>query len=154
MIEATFTFLPMFALIFGFVDLGMAFFRWSTLQNAVREGARYAVTYQRSGTLGQDASIKKIVEQNALGIVKSNDSPQKIFVEYFAPTNANSPITTGGNIPGNIVEVSVKGVSIASLAPLSGSLINPLRKTAPILLSVSSADLLGGLPAGVLSIPR
>jgi hypothetical protein len=35
-------------------------FRWSTLQNAERDGCRYAVTFQTSGSLGQNASSKQV----------------------------------------------------------------------------------------------
>jgi len=45
-LEATFTLLPTYAIIFAFVDFGMMILRWSTLQDAVREGTRYAVTFQ------------------------------------------------------------------------------------------------------------
>src|SRR5580658_6537410 len=78
-VETAFTFLPMLALIFGITDFGFMIFRWTTLQNAVREGVRYAVTFQTSGALGQDASIQAIVQTYAMGIVKSADNPQTIF---------------------------------------------------------------------------
>ena len=46
LLESAFTILPTFALIFAFVDFGLLLFRWATLQNAVREGCRYAITFQ------------------------------------------------------------------------------------------------------------
>jgi Flp pilus assembly protein TadG len=160
-IESVFTLLPTFALIFAFVDFGMMLFRWSTLQNAVREGARYAITYQRqtvSGvTQGQDASIKSIVQQYAMGLVRTTDSPQRIFVNYYLPSDLNTSIATGGNVPGNVVEVSVQNVSFAWLAPLSGSFgwgIPFFRQTTPLTLSVYSSDMMGGYPVGVTSVPR
>jgi len=54
MLEITFTILPTFALLFAFVDFGLLLFRWSTLQNAVREGCRYAITFQTQSGQGQD----------------------------------------------------------------------------------------------------
>src|SRR5262245_25996937 len=84
-VESVFTLLPTFALIFAFVDFGLMIFRWCTLQNAVREGVRYAITYQRQTVngvaLGQDASIKNVVQQYAMGLVKTTDAPQTIFVD-------------------------------------------------------------------------
>ena len=158
-IEAVFTMLPMFALIFAFVDFGLLLFRWCTLQNAVREGCRYAITFQTSGNLGQDASIEHIVQQYAMGIVTTADSPQHIFVNYFTPANLNSaiPVANGGNTPGNVVEVSVQNVSWAWLAPISGSFgagVPFFRSLTPITLNVYSSDILGGLPAGVNSVTR
>jgi len=162
LIESVFTLLPTFALIFAFIDFGMMLFRWTTLQSAVREGCRYAITFQRqtvSGSLaGQDASIESVVQSFAMGLVKTTDSPQTIFVKYYTPTNLTTPVAApGGNVPGNVVEVSVQNISFQWLAPLSGSYgagIPLYRTTTPLTLSVFSSDILGGYPAGVNSIPR
>jgi hypothetical protein len=144
-------------LIFAFVDFGLLLFRWATLQNAVREGCRYAITFQIANGLGQDASIEAVVQQYAMGIVKTNDSPQDILVKYYSVTNLNTPIVSSGNVPGNIVEVSVQGVSWSWLAPLSGSYggsVPFFRGTTPIVLNVYSSDILGGYPAGVNSVAQ
>lgn len=155
MLEGVFTILPTFALLFAFVDFGLLLFRWATLQNAVREGCRYAITFQTASGQGQDASIEAVVQQYAMGIVKATDSPQDIFVKYYSPTNLNTPIASGGNVPGNIVEVSVQGVSWSWLAPLSGSYggnVPFFRSTTPIVLNIYSSDILGGYPAGENSV--
>jgi Flp pilus assembly protein TadG len=155
MIEGVFTILPTFALIFAFVDFGLLLFRWATLQNAVREGARYAITFQTASGQGQDASIEAIVQQFAMGIVKTTDSPKDILVKYYSPTNLNTAIGSGGNVPGNIVEVSVQGVSWSWIAPLSGGYggnVPFFRSTTPITLNIYSSDILGGFPTGVSSV--
>ncbi len=154
-VECAFTLVPLFAMIFAFADYGLLLFRWSTLQNAVREGCRYAITFQTSGSLGQDASIAQVVQRYAMGVVTTTDSPPHIFVDYYAPTNVTTPIANGGNIPGNVVQVSVQNVSWAWIAPLSGTMgANPLYAGAPLNFAVYSSDLLGGYPAGVNSVPR
>ncbi len=153
LIEICFTLVPTLAMIFAFADLGLALFRWSTLQNAVREGCRYAITFQRSGSLGQDASIAQVVQKYALGIVKTTDSPNHIMVKYYAPSNLTTPSTNGGNTPGNVVQVSVEGVSWAWIAPLSGTM-SGFYSTTPFTFSVYSSDILGGYPTGVGSVPR
>jgi Flp pilus assembly protein TadG len=155
MVEGVFTILPTFALIFAFVDFGLLLFRWATLQNAVREGCRYAITFQTQQGKGQDASIEAVVQQYAVGFVKTTDAPQDIFVKYYSPTNLNTPIASGGNAPGNIVEVSVQGVQWSWLAPLSGSYggaVPFFRSSTPITLNIYSSDILGGYPAGVNSV--
>ena len=155
LLEFAFTVLPTFAMIFAFVDFGLLMFRWATLQNAVREGCRYAITFQTSNGNGQDASIEAVVQQYAMGIVKSTDNPQDILVKYYAPTNLTTAIASGGNVPGNIVEVSVQGVSWSWLAPLSGSYggnVPYFRSTTPITLNIYSSDILGGYPAGVNTV--
>lgn len=156
MVESVFTLLPTFALIFAFADFGLVLFRWTTMQNAVREGCRYAITFQTASGSGQDASIEAVVAQYAFGTVAVADSPQHIFVNYYAPTDLNTPIATGGNVPGNIVEVSVQNISWAWLAPLSGSLTwsGALRSATPVTFSIYSSDVLGGYPAGVISVTR
>lgn len=158
LIETVFTLLPTFALICAFLDFGMVMFRWTTLTNAAREGCRYAITFQTNSGSCQDASIKATVQQYALNMVTASDSPQHIFVEYYAP-GSNTAITTGGNIPGNVVKVSVKNVSWAWMMPFSGSIAlgapsQLIRSSPPITLGVSSADILGGYPAGVSTVCR
>jgi Flp pilus assembly protein TadG len=165
-IEMVFTLLPMLALILGIVDFGFMIFRWTTLQNAVREGTRYAVTFQRNGALGQDASVEGIVQTYALGIAKTTDSPQTIFVKYYNP-NTLVQVGSGGNVPGNLVEVSVQGLAFSWIAPLSGdyALVRTsgtgsgssgtyYRSTTPLTLNVYSSDILGGFPVGVNSVPE
>jgi Flp pilus assembly protein TadG len=154
-VECAFTLIPLLAVIFAFADLALMLFRWSTLENAVREGCRYAITFQTSGTLGQDASIEQVVQKYALGVVTTGDQPQHIFVDYFAPGNLTTPVVGGGNVPGNIVQVSVQNVSWSWIAPLSGALgTHSLYASQPLTLSAYSSDMLGGYPAGVNSVPR
>jgi Flp pilus assembly protein TadG len=155
LLESVFTLLPTFALIFAFIDFGLLLFRWATLQEAVREGCRYAITFQTVAGEGQNASIEAIVQQYGMGLVTTTDSPQHIFVNYYSVTNLNTPIATGGNVPGNIVQVSVQNISWAWLAPISGSFgSNAYRDTTPITLGVYSSDILGGYPAGVNSVQQ
>jgi len=154
MLESAFTLLPMFALILGFIDVGMMIFRWATLQNAVREGCRYAITFQTSGSQGQDASIEQVVANYAMGLVKTTDSPNRIKVNYYLPTNLNTPINSGGNVPGNIVEVSVQGIPFSWIMPLSGTFSSPLYAASPLTLNLYSLDMLGGYPAGMTSVIR
>jgi len=156
LIEAAFTILPTFALIFGFLDFGSMFFRWETLQNAAREGVRYAVTFQTSGALGQAASIKAVVQSNAMGLVKTTDNPVTIFVKYYTQSAPTTEVTTGGNVPGNIVEVSISSPLYSWIAPLSGSYSSHVaptqRYSTPLRFNVHAFDILGGYPVGVTSV--
>ena len=148
LLETVFTLLPTFALIFAFIDFG-----WATLQEAVRKGCRYAITFQTATGLGQNASIESVVQQYGMGLVTPTDNPQHIFVNYYSVNNLNTPIASGGNVPGNILQVSVQNISWAWLAPLSGTFgANAYRDQTPITLGVYSSDILGGYPAGVNSV--
>ncbi|MBX9604375.1 MAG: pilus assembly protein [Bryobacteraceae bacterium] len=147
--------LPTFAVIFGFLDIGMALFSWSTLQNAVREGCRYAITYQMDGNSNHDTAIRKKVSQFSMGLVKWDASPNLIFIDYYAPANPNTVLAfPNGNNPGNIIEVSVRNYPWRWIAPFSGTISQPSYAVNPLNISVYSADIMGGYPLGVTSVPR
>jgi Flp pilus assembly protein TadG len=147
MLESAFTMVPLFALLLGIIDISVMTFRWSTLQNAVREGVRYAITFQTQSGYGQTASIKNVVEQNAFGFVKVSDSPATITVTYLNPD-----LTTGTNTSGNVVEVTAQ-TPFSWIAPLSGSIKGGAKyASSPLTIKVVSADILGGYPAGVTSV--
>ena len=78
-LESVFTLLPTFAFIFAFTDFGLMMFRWSTLQNALREGTRYAVTFQTQAGLGQDASIAERSAAVRPGICQNHGQPGSTF---------------------------------------------------------------------------
>ena len=152
MIEWMLTILPSMAIITFFFDCTYAIFGWSTVQNAVREGCRYAITFQTMTGQGQDASIATTVQNNAMGLL-SNTS--LVHVNYFAPTAPNTAIASpGGNVPGNIVEVSIQGYPLQWLFPISGTIASPYRGSSPASINVYSSDVLGGYPAGVNSVTR
>ncbi len=147
-VEWVWTMVPLLAMIFAFLNFGLLLFRWSTLQNAVREGARYAVTFQPETGKGQDASIEDRVQMFAMGFVRADDTPQHIFVKYYS--QAGTQVTSSGNQPGNVVQVSVEGLplnwSVPWMAPL-------MMGTVPTFsLNIYSSDVLGGLPYGVTSV--
>jgi len=146
--------LPTLAIICAFFDISIALFSWSTIQNAVREGCRYAITFQ-TGANGQDSAIELVVQANSMGLASATAKPQLIFVNYFAPGAPNTAIAApNGNVPGNIVEVSIQGYTLSQLAPISGTLANPYRSTSPASIAVYSSDILGGYPAGVNGVTR
>jgi len=150
--------LPTFALLFGFIDVGFLIFTWNTLQNAVREGTRYAITQQTMGTgvgQGQIPSIKAEVSRWAMGFVNVSSTattgPQIpwIEVQFFDPASPSTAVTgNGSNSPGNIVEVSIRNYPYKWMAPISGSMIPGQGVYASpgsqLAVAVYSADVLGG----------
>ncbi len=149
--------LPTMGLISMFADLSIALFSWSTIQTAVREGCRYAITYQTTvlPTQGQDANIMQVVQKNSMGLVSATASPALIHVNYFVQNAANGTISpTTSNAPGNIVEISVQGYPLSWLVPISGTLVNPFRGSNPASISVYSSDVMGSYPAGTTSVTR
>lgn len=141
-IETGMILLPLLALTLAFIDHGLVIFLQSTFQHAVREGVRYAVTYQTMPSLGHDASIKQVVKANAMGFLAGRDD--QIKIRYFDPeTFAEVP----DNLPGNIIEVSVEGYSHAWIAPL-------WRAAGTLAIQARASDRMEGLPTGSSPPPR
>ena len=143
-IEAAFVLVPLFALIFGIVDFGLAIFLKSTLQHAVREGVRYAVTYQTGDGMGHDDSIRSAVQDNAMGFLSGEDALDLVTIRYYDPLTL---LEVPGNDPGNLIEVSVENYSWGWLGPL-------LRSATPIQMTARSSDRMEGLPGGTSPPPR
>jgi hypothetical protein len=141
-VETAMILLPLLALMLAFIDHGLVVFLQSTFQHAVREGVRYAVTYQTMGGLGHDASIRKIVVQQSMGFLAGKENAVKI--RYFDPVTFNE---VPDNVPGNIVEISIEGYQHRWLAPL-------WRTPGSILIGARAADRMEGLPTGASPPPR
>jgi hypothetical protein len=141
LVEMSLMMVPLFGLLFGIVDFGFAIFTRSTLQHAVREGVRFAVTYQLMDGMCQDPSIKEAVKQQAMGFLSSTENAVKINVRYFDPLTFNEIAAPAGNSPGNIVEVSVDQYQYSWMAPLFWS-------SSPLWINVRSSDRMEGLPGG------
>jgi Flp pilus assembly protein TadG len=161
--------LPTFAIIFGFLDVGFAIFTWNTLQNAVREGTRYAITMRTDGQSpsGQINSIKRQTATWSMNFVSatstSTTGPQVPWVDvrFFDPVSNAAQTGVGSNSPGNVVEVSIRNYPYKWMFPFSGTLFpapngsanfySPLGST--MNLNVYSADVLGGTGLGGLPTP-
>lgn len=141
-VETALILLPFLALIFAFVDHGLVVFLQSTFQHAVREGVRYAVTYQTFPGRGHDASIREVVLRQSMGFLRGREN--LIQIRYFDPiTFAEVP----DNLPGNIIEVSIEGYPFRWLAPL-------WRSSSPLSITARAADRMEGLPTGASPPPR
>jgi Flp pilus assembly protein TadG len=139
-VEFSLVMIPMFGILFLVIDLSWMLFARATLQFAVREGVRYAVTGQTMTGLGQDASIRTVVQQNSMGILAGSKGAAEITIAYFDP-NANLAATSS-NAGGNVVEVSASGVSVFPLAPL-------FHSGAALSMSAVSTDVVESSPGGI-----
>jgi len=138
LVEAGIMLLPFMALVFMTMDTAWALMVKATLQHAVREGVRYAVTGQTSGSNGQIASIEQVVLSQSLGLLTGSQAGT-LSVQFLDPVTL---APTASNLGGNLVQVSVTGYQITPLAPL-------LRSGTPVPVSVTSIDKLEGSPGGV-----
>ena len=141
-VELALVLLPLCALVFLILDIAWAFYVKATLQNAVREGVRYAITSQTMTGLGQDASIKAIVQQNAMGLLSGSSGAASIAIQYYLP-NSLAPVSgLNSNQGGNVVEVYVQNYSLPPLGPI-------LRNPAPLSLGAKAFDRMEGSPGGI-----
>ena len=153
LLEWTLVLLPTMALITAFFDIALAMFSWATIQNAVSEGCRYAITFQTISGGGQDFSIETTVANDSMGLVTVAGG--LIHVDYYtqaAPTTAIA--APNGNVPGNIVRVSIQSYPLNWMVPLSGTIASPFRSTSPATVNVYAESVLGAYPAGVTSVTR
>ncbi len=103
-IETALILIPFLTILFAIIDFNVYMFVRNTLQHAVREGVRYAVTYQTMTGMGHDASIKNVVQTNAMGLLSGAANLSKVSIKYYRQSDLGE---VSGNLPGNIVEVAV-----------------------------------------------
>jgi hypothetical protein len=121
-VEFGLTVVPLFGFIFLILDVSWMIFAQVTLQSAVRQGVRYAVTGQTITGMGQDASIKTVVQNAAVGFLAGTTGSSQIAINYYLPSTM---VATNSNAGGNIVQVSIQGFALSPLGPIlhSGSAV-------------------------------
>jgi len=159
--ELVFFLFPTLAIVCAFLDIGMALFVWNTLQNAVREGTRYAITYQVDATGTQTASVKDTVASWSMNLVRASATsanPPYIAVDFYTPPTTANPSgtlvtgTANANASGNIVQVSINNYPYKWMAPFSGTFWGGFYQAPGSSLGITtvSADVLGGTPVNGL----
>jgi len=143
------------ALLFGVLNQAWLIYRVATLQFAVREGCRFAVTNQvlsltdsGGNAYGVIESVKYIVQQRAMGFLGGQPTDPGyayIHVNYYNPSSSltNPDTSSTQNQGGNVVEVSVEsmpGKNLISFMPIFF----------PINLAARSSDRVEGNPIGGL----
>jgi Flp pilus assembly protein TadG len=161
-VEAAVILVPLLAIFFALIDYGMALFLKNTMQFAVRQGVRYAVTSQVQNGLGQDDSIKAVVNQFSFGFLSyvapgppttTCTGTACIAISYFhqetavsatcaAPPCLNAVNGVGSNAAGNVVQVTAAGLTYKWIVPL-------LRTNTALTFSASSADIMEAQPNGI-----
>ena len=92
-----------FLLVFGITDFGRLFFTKLTLQHALREAGRYAVTGQKfGGTTNRVESIRIIAQKYAVGLIQD---PSQIQVESTIGGVTSNNFAGG---PGDIIIVQLE----------------------------------------------
>jgi hypothetical protein len=150
-LEFTLILLPLLAMMLVLLDTAWAIYAKSTLQYAVRIATRRGVTItaQQLNT-GQclTDTVKSAVQQNSFGLLTGDSRLPLIKVNYFKPPKADStdPVLdvstqSDGNMPGNIMQVSVQGFSLLPLMPRFFTWKQTPDKS-PLSITVYSADVI------------
>jgi Flp pilus assembly protein TadG len=148
-VEGALVLLPMMALFFAMIDFPFALFIQNTIREGVREGVRFAIT-QQTGSGGQDAAVKAVVESYSMGFLNDADitAGRSIFtITYYDGMSTTTPLAnagtgTGSNAQGNICVVFAS-VQHSWMAPV-------WRSTGILSFSASSSDVMEAPPLGVL----
>lgn len=151
LVEMTLVMLPMLMFLFLLLDVAWAVYSRSTLQYAVAQGVRYAVTSQTISGLGQKDSIRTIVQKNAFGRLGANSTAPdwaSIQVHFYLPDGTDVSNTVGGNGQQNgvypLVEVSVENLSQKTFMPTIR--IPGLGTLSPIVMSARAWDRMEASP--------
>jgi Flp pilus assembly protein TadG len=137
-VEFSLVFLPLLALVFMSMDVAWIVFGWACIQEGAREGARYAVTGSGQSETSLDSAIRSVVQQYSFGFAKASN----ISIDYYPPAGYSSsgpPAsidgTAGATDVGNVVRVTVQGVTIGTFGAI-------YRKFTPVKLLASASDVM------------
>jgi hypothetical protein len=141
--------LPLFCMIFVLLNIAWAVFAKATLQRAVRIGVRSGITLTSVSPGGNlTATVKGVVQSNALGLLHGSTGLGYIKVNYFLPPAVNSntaptDVSTALNADagGNIMQVSVQGYPLVPIVP---RIFHWYEKPDdnPLLVTVYAADMI------------
>jgi Flp pilus assembly protein TadG len=139
-VEATLVMIPLLLMTFLMLDLSMVIFLRTTMQEAVREGSRYAITGQCPSGWYQDDAIKAVVKQYALGFLNSTTAAATIHVQFVNASAGGQ----GTNTYGNLVNVKIRGYKFTPFAPFE-------RLNFPVYIYAQASDVMepqsGAAPA-------
>jgi hypothetical protein len=124
------------------VDFSVPIFLRSLFNHAVREGARYGITYRTEPGMTHSQSIKAVVQRNAAGFLNGQAGLDRINVKFYSPDTFLEVLGPNANAGGNILEVTVSAYRWDWIAPI-------WRAAGGVNLTARSADRLETLPRGV-----
>ena len=130
-LEATLVFVPLMLMTFLMVDLSMVIFLRTTMQEAAREGARYAITGLNTTGPCQDDSIKAVVKTYAAGFLGTLAGAAAVHVQFVNPSTGGQ----GANAPGQIVNVKIENYKYNAMAPFQ-------RLNYPLYVSATASDVI------------
>ena len=141
-------------LMFLIVDIGWGIFIKVSLQHAVREGVRYAITSQTTsdgsgGSLGHVASIKAVTLKAAGGLVAGQEGKVTVTFYNSGSSTLTEDLGPNRNRGGNIVMVNIENYEYRPIIPVYT--IGDLQKLEiledpPVRITVHAADRMESCP--------
>ena len=102
-VETALVLLPMTMFIFGVFEYGRFLMIWNVLNNAAREGCRYALVNNTASTVSAD--VKAVV----LGKMTGRDASFTSFTISMSGTHQGVATPINNLVPGDMITVSVSG---------------------------------------------
>ncbi|GFO64876.1 pilus assembly protein [Geomonas paludis] len=126
---------------FAVCDLAWMFFVNLTMQHAVREGTRYAITGQTQPGMGRRESLIERIREQSVGLYDRNlHVPKEPRISVVDPTQVNFANYTGTptqNEPGEKNQIIV--VSLTYTCPLLTPVLKPILTGGAYTFTVRSA---------------
>jgi Flp pilus assembly protein TadG len=102
-VETAMVLIPLTVVIFGIFEYGFLLMNWNLLNNAAREGCRYAMVNNTSGTISPD--VQTIVSGYMAGETKNFTS----FTVAVSGTHQGVSTTVNNLVAGDMITVTVSG---------------------------------------------
>jgi Flp pilus assembly protein TadG len=102
-VETALVLLPMFVLLFGIFEYSRLMMDWNLLNNAAREGCRYALANNTSTTIASD--VQGVVTSRMAG----EDTHFSGFSVTVSGTHQGNSTPVNNLIPGDLITVTVTG---------------------------------------------
>lgn len=103
-VETALVMLPLFMFVFGIFEFGRMLMAWNILNNAAREGCRYALVNNTSTTISTDVTTQ--VTNRMAGL---NTSAFTNFTVSVSGTHNGASTTVNNLVAGDLITVTVSG---------------------------------------------
>lgn len=131
LVEFSLVILPTFGFIFLFINLAWVIFEWACVQEAVREGVRYAITCTPTTQL--NSAIDSVIEEYSFGFVNKNNVGSTVSIQYLDPTTLAT--ISGAVSTGDVVKITISGLKVTMFAPVDVT-------ASPMYVGAVSADVM------------
>jgi Flp pilus assembly protein TadG len=127
LIETTLVMGVLLAIMFGVVDFGRAFYTYSFVANAARQGARWAIVRGANCTMLNDCNATSAELQTFVQSLSEGGTTASNITATLQYPNGN-------NSPGSVAEVTVS-YPFKFMAPFVSSLTIPMSSTSEMVIS-------------------